>query len=142
MTENNTEVATGAVIYTIDAKGALKFLLVKSKDRNFWGFAKGHVEAGETGEAAAVREIKEETNLDVTVDTTFHDKITYPLPNGKTKVSIFYISQVAPDVTTTKQLAEISDIEWFDYDQALAKLSYDNLKAVLIRAHQYIQAQL
>ncbi|MCH4171821.1 MAG: NUDIX domain-containing protein [Lactobacillus sp.] len=141
MTENNIEVATGAVIYSRDAKGELKFLLVKSKDRNFWGFAKGHVEGNETGEETAVREIKEETNLDVTVDTNFSEMATYPLPNGKIKKTIIYISQVDPDVTTTKQLAEISDIEWFDYDQALVKLSYDNLKEILIHAHQYIQAQ-
>ncbi|MFD1671722.1 bis(5'-nucleosyl)-tetraphosphatase [Agrilactobacillus yilanensis] len=131
------EVATGAVIYSRIA-GKLQYLLVESKDRHFWGFAKGHVEAGETKEQAAIREIKEETNLDVTVDMNFTEEIRYPLPNGKTKVSIFYVSEVAPTVETTKQLAEISAIRWFDYEDALAKLTYDNLKNVLIKANQYL----
>ena len=133
------EVATGAMIYSHVA-GKLQYLLVQSKDRHFWGFAKGHVEAGETKTQAAIREIKEETNLDVTVNTAFTEEIRYPLPNGKTKISIFYLSEVAPDVQTTKQLAEISDIQWFDFESALAHLTHDNLKAVLQKANAYLLA--
>lgn len=131
------EVATGAVIYTRIA-GELRYLLVQSKDRHFWGFSKGHVEAGEMKEAAAIREIKEETNLDVTVNTDFTAETRYPLKNGKTKISIFYVSEVAPDVETTKQLAEISAIQWFDYETALNTLTFDNLKDVLRKANTYL----
>lgn len=37
--------------------------LVKKRDRERWGFPKGHVELGETDEEAARREIEEETGL-------------------------------------------------------------------------------
>lgn len=133
------EVATGAVIYS-QVAGQLQYLLVKSKDRHFWGFAKGHVEAGETKTQAAIREIKEETNLDVTVNTAFTEEIRYPLPNGKTKISIFYVSEVDPNVRATRQLAEISDIQWFDFETALAHLTHDNLKSVLKKANAYLLA--
>ncbi|MCD2256794.1 NUDIX domain-containing protein [Lactobacillus sp. CC-MHH1034] len=132
------EVATGAVIYSEDRQGTRQYLLVKSKDRNFWGFAKGHVEAGESYEAAAIREIKEETGLDVQVNTDFAEKITYPLANGAEKVSIFYISHVAQLPKTHKQLSEISDIQWLSYELAYQTLTYDNLKAVLAKAEAYL----
>ena len=45
-----------------------KILLVqekKEKVRGLWNFPAGHVQEGETEEAAAIREAKEEVNLDV-----------------------------------------------------------------------------
>ncbi len=42
-------------------------LLQKRGDCNLWGFPGGAVELGETPEMAAVREIKEETGLDIEV---------------------------------------------------------------------------
>ncbi|WP_416353096.1 bis(5'-nucleosyl)-tetraphosphatase [Agrilactobacillus fermenti] len=132
------EVATGAVIYSENSQGVRQYLLVKSKDRDFWGFAKGHVETGEIYEAAAIREIREETGLDVQVDTNFAEKITYPLANGAEKVSIFYISHVAQLPKTHKQLSEISDIQWLPYEQARQRLTYDNLKVVLAKAETYL----
>ncbi|MBR6442287.1 MAG: NUDIX domain-containing protein [Clostridia bacterium] len=42
-------------------------LLQRRGDNNKWGFSGGAIELGETPEAAAVREAKEETGLDVEV---------------------------------------------------------------------------
>ena len=41
-----------------------KILLVKQTTGD-WGFPKGHIEANETEEETAIREVKEETGLDV-----------------------------------------------------------------------------
>ena len=43
-------------------------LLQKRADSNKWGFPGGAVELGETPQMAAIREVKEETGLDVEVD--------------------------------------------------------------------------
>ena len=43
-----------------------KVLLVKHNDGH-WGFPKGHVEKDETELQTAIREVKEETNLDVEI---------------------------------------------------------------------------
>ena len=47
-----------------------KILLIYVKDDDgniFWGFPKGHQEEGETDFETAIRETKEETNLDVEI---------------------------------------------------------------------------
>ena len=45
--------------------------------KGFIGFPKGHVEKDETEIETAIREIKEETNIDVKVDTNFRTEISY-----------------------------------------------------------------
>ena len=44
-----------------------KVLLVYEKNRNFWGFPKGHMEKGENEIETALREVKEEVGLDVEI---------------------------------------------------------------------------
>ena len=56
-----------------------KVLLVYEKNRNFWGFPKGHMEDGETEIETALREVKEEVGLDVEIDK--ERNVAYLSPN-------------------------------------------------------------
>lgn len=42
-------------------------LLQKRSDLGLWGIPSGHIEIGETVSEAAIREVKEETNLDIRI---------------------------------------------------------------------------
>ena len=59
------EKSCGAVVFTRTDKG-VKYLLIANL-KGIYGFPKGHVEAGETEEQTALREIREETGLRVTL---------------------------------------------------------------------------
>jgi diadenosine hexaphosphate hydrolase (ATP-forming) len=56
-------VSAGGVI--VDARG--RVLLLRRADEGTWCFPKGHVEAGETLQETAAREIREECGLAVTI---------------------------------------------------------------------------
>src|SRR5262245_47081337 len=57
-----TKFAAGCVVYRHDAAGALLVLLIHDKYSR-WTLPKGHLENGESEQAAAVREVLEETGL-------------------------------------------------------------------------------
>ena len=86
------EVTAGAVVYRHGQAG-IEYLLLQSMNKgNFWGFPKGHVEAGESLVETATREIKEEISLQVAVDTSFSVYTEYDLPNGNRKQMTLYLA--------------------------------------------------
>src|SRR5690606_4430322 len=63
-------------------------LLQKRSDVGLWGIPSGHIEIGETVSEAAIREVKEETNLDISIKKLIgvysdpHSQV-FEYPNGK-----------------------------------------------------------
>lgn len=132
------EVTAGAVVYRIQ-DGEIQYLLLESTNKgNFWGFPKGHVEGNETLEATAHREIKEETSLDLPIDTSFHVYTEYDLPNGNHKQMTLYTAKISEPEGIHLQAEEIKNAGWFNYDQARQRLTYNNLKELLDQAHAHL----
>ncbi len=85
----NTPTSIGCVAIVEKEK---KILLEQRKDSNRWAFIGGGLELNETIEECVVREIKEETNLNIT-EIRFLNIFSNPsriikYPNGKIKRSI------------------------------------------------------
>lgn len=59
------DIRAGVAIVILDEKE--RVLLQKRVDVGLWGIPSGHVEVGETVSEAAIREVKEETNLDISI---------------------------------------------------------------------------
>ena len=57
------ETSAGGVVFRVPPGEEPLFLLIRDSYRN-WGFPKGHLEKEERPEAAALREVREETGLD------------------------------------------------------------------------------
>lgn len=132
-----TENASGAVVYRLVDEQP-QYLLLKSATSNFWGFPKGHVEGNETDIETAVREIREETSLKVTIDPTFHADLDYDMKNGHHKHVVLYTAQVPADVTIHRQVEEISEFGWFDFSTAHERLSYPNLQDLMMQANAFL----
>lgn len=60
----------------------IKVLLVK-QTKGHWIFSKGHVEADKTEMETAIREVKEETNVDVEVEGNKRYTMRYVTDKGK-----------------------------------------------------------
>lgn len=132
-----TENASGAVVYRLVDEQP-QYLLLKSATSNFWGFPKGHVEGNETDIETAVREIREETSLHVTIDPTFHADLDYDMKNGHHKHVVLYTAQVPADVTIHRQVEEISEFGWFDFPTAHERLSYPNLQNLMTQVNAFL----
>lgn len=104
-----------------------KVLLVYEKNRNFWGFPKGHMEDGETEIETALREVKEEVGLDVEIDKKRRYTLNYVIGNEIDKTTVLYIAK-AKDGKIIMQESEIENIKWCSFEEALNMLTFDDWK--------------
>ena len=129
------EKSCGAVVYRME-EGQL-FFLVEHMKMGHISIPKGHVEGNETEEETARREIKEETNLDVRMDTAFRHEISYSPASGILKQVVFFAAE-AVSREMKNQECEVSGLEWLPYDEAVRAVTYDTDKEVLSHAAEYL----
>lgn len=132
----NYEKSCGAIVYR-KSHGNTEILLIRHVRSGYWSFPKGHAEPGETEEETARREIKEETGLDVFVDTGFRETVTFSPRRDTTKTVVYFVAR-AMRQEVTPQVEEISDIRWVTVDKANKLLSYDNDRLIVNRAKAFI----
>lgn len=126
------EKSCGAIVYR-KSHGNIEILLIKHVNSGHWSFPKGHVEAGETEEETALREIKEETGIDVIIDSTFRETVTY-FPRKDTQKVVVYFLAKAKNFEYVPQEEEIAQIKWVDIGYATSVLTYENDKTIVNKA--------
>ena len=109
-----------------------KVLLIKQNEGH-WGFPKGHVEENETEIETATREVKEETNLDVEVDSNKRYTTEYVTNVGKLKQVVFFIAKCIGGEIKAQE-CEVSEIRWVGFEKAIKLITYDNTRALFERA--------
>ncbi|MDE5582109.1 MAG: NUDIX domain-containing protein [Ruminococcus sp.] len=131
------EKSCGAIVYR-KFHGNTEILLIKHINSGHWSFPKGHVECGETEVETARREIKEETSIDVIIDPTFRETVTYSPKKDTMKVVVYFLAR-AKNVDFIPQENEISEIRWVDISYASNILSYENDRTIVTRAKNAIK---
>ena len=131
------EKSCGAIIIHKAAENNYKVLLVKNHNGRYWSFPKGHVEKGETEEQTAIREIKEETGLDVEIIDSFREVSDYcPFGRIKKRVVFFMAQTFSTNVVVQKE--EIDSYIWVDLYDVHNKCTYDNDLRVIKKARANI----
>lgn len=130
------EKSCGGIIF-YKTKQNTKILLVKNNNGRYWSFPKGHIEDGETEQETAVREIKEETGLDVTIVKGFREISEY-CPFGKIrKRVVFFLARAFTDNVKIQE-EEIDSFIWVDLQQARKLCTYDNDLRIIEKAETAI----
>ncbi|MBR3236099.1 NUDIX hydrolase [Candidatus Saccharibacteria bacterium] len=98
-----------------------KVLLIGAKDDNgelFWSFPKGHQEDGETDVETAIRETKEETNLDVKIVDDEPIKTGHLVHGGTAyKEILLFVAKPLND-EIKKQEDEVEKAKWVQINKA------------------------
>lgn len=134
------EKSCGAVVYC-QKDNDIKYLLV-CEHSGFWVFPKGHMEAGESEQETALREIKEETGLDVALVDGFWTKDEHNLaregrPNT-IKQTIYFLAEYK-NQRFVPQESEISKIVLLDFEEAMSILQFESFRHILVQAHNFLE---
>jgi 8-oxo-dGTP pyrophosphatase MutT (NUDIX family)/phosphohistidine phosphatase SixA len=113
--------AAGAVV---TRKGG-EVLLVHRPKYDDWSFPKGKLDPGEHVVTAAVREVAEETGLDVRLGPALAQQ-RYRMSNGRWKSVDYWTARVvgSDDVSRYRPNAEIDAVEWVPWKDAEQRLTY------------------
>lgn len=103
-----------------------KVLLIQQMEGH-WGFPKGHVEIGETEIETAIREIKEETNLDVEINANKRYTMEYVTDKGTYKQVVLFIAKKVSE-NEKYQESEIKSMKWMTFEDAIKTITYDNTR--------------
>lgn len=129
------EKSCGAVVYRT-CNHQIEYLVIRMQQGHF-SLPKGHVEAHETELQTARREIKEETNLTVTIHHGFRHVVTYSPFANITKDVVFFVAKYRFGDIQLQQ-DEVCDSHWLPYEEAIARLTYETDREVTQKADQFL----
>ncbi|HXW86330.1 MAG TPA: NUDIX domain-containing protein [Candidatus Bathyarchaeia archaeon] len=132
--------SAGVVVFRAHGE-TLEYLLLQYVSGH-WDFPKGKIEPSETKEQTALRELYEETALQVALIPSFEVSFSYIFKDKdkqKTyKTVYFFLGTCTDDSQKVTISHEHTGYSWLDYDHALYRLTFDNAKEVLQKAHTFI----
>jgi len=137
------EAAGGVVISMVD--GTLRLVLIRT-ERNLvsrWSLPKGHFHDGESSEEAAVREVREETGLDVEILAPLQT-IDYWFTEKKYKyhkyVHFYLMRRLGGSLADHDD--EVIEARWHAWDDAIAVMAYETEREMIASARDAAAALL
>jgi 8-oxo-dGTP diphosphatase len=133
------EYSAGGVVYRRTENG-YDIVAVQRARHEDWSLPKGHIEAGESREQAALREVKEETGLDAQIVGDLGEVVYfYRRKNeGLVRKSVYHFLMEATSDKLGNPNWEVSEIRWVPITEAHTLLSYENDKGVVRKAQSLL----
>lgn len=137
------ERSAGIIVYYTekDSNSFKRLYLLLYYRSKYWDFPKGKIEGNETSHEAALRELKEETGLTLTLHKGFEQTISYFFKDLQgslvDKTVIYYVGEAS---TKNVELShEHTDFTWLPLKESLKQLTYANAQQVLSLADHFVQ---
>lgn len=137
------EQSSGIVVYYRDPQTKKLYYLLLHYIGGHWDLPKGKVEAGESLEQAAQREVFEETGLTVEPIANFSQNISYYFRDQGheliDKTVTFFVGEV--DRRDVRISSEHQGYAWLEIGPSLDRLTYNNARNLLSMVNQFVHAR-
>lgn len=124
-TEGAVCAAGGVVRRRVDGVGPDEIVVVHRPRYDDWSLPKGKLEPGESWEAAARREVEEETGLRCELGCEL-SSVEYHDRKGRPKLVRYWLMEVAETTGPFVPNAEVDRLRWCSPDDAVHLLSYEH----------------
>ena len=129
-------ISAGGVVYRTNG-GMIETVLCGRSNPRKWSLPKGTPDEGETVEQTALREVNEETGLEVEIQEAIGD-ITYwfirPTDGVRCHKVVHYFLMRPTGGATDKHDHEFDEVRWFPGEEALRILNYANDASIVEKA--------
>lgn len=131
----SSEYSAGGVVYRRNGAGTDIAVIYRTRHDD-WSLPKGHIEAGESREQAALREIKEETGLDARILHPLGEAVYFFRKKGGDLVrkTVYHYLMEALTTNLGKPNWEVTEARWVPITEAQGLLSYEKDKEILAKA--------
>jgi len=117
------------------------FLLLHKKG-SYWGFPKGHANGKEEPFLSAKRELKEETNLEITKKWPFSFHEEYQFEREKEKIQkkvLYFLVEVKGKILLQKE--EILDGKWVDIAKAVSVITFPQSQKLMTSVAKILEKE-
>lgn len=122
----------GAVAFRLQ-EGVVEYVIISSSTGHEWVLPKGHIEHGEKPDAAALRELREETGVVGELVKPLGD-LTFFAKGSKTRVLFYLVRAIG-----TVELTEQRSVRWLSYTLARHVLTFDEQREMLDTAQRVVE---
>lgn len=107
----------GCLVYRVGSTGPEVLLVKPRADRDVWGVPKGHREPCENDAACAVREVKEETGIDVVLEDML--PLAHRTSDDEEKTVVTFLAHPVGHAEAHAADGENADVRWFSLSLGL-----------------------
>ncbi len=128
------ERSCGAIVFE-EMDGALHVLMIQHR-AGHWSFPKGHMEQGESEHETAIREVAEETGVEIEITSDFRGESTYSPRKGVRKTVTFFIGKRLGGIVRPQE-GEVSAVHWMKAVDTVRLLTFDKDRTIFFNAFEH-----
>ena len=131
--------AAGGVVYRRNGDARIEVVLVARPRERLWALPKGKPERGESVEQTALREVSEETGLEVAIDEggpLGSIRYSYRLPDKDVRIEkiVHHYLMQPRGGDLGRHDGEYDLAQWYDAHDACKRMTFPNERAIVERA--------
>ena len=129
------EISAGGLV--VDKSGEMGLLIgrIDKRGRMLWSLPKGHIEAGESPEEAALREVCEETGIKSAITRSLGVIDFWFMAEGKRiHKTVHHFLFAEKSGKLEPQLSEVDEVKWFPLDDIAKTLAYPDERKLIQRS--------